>query len=278
MTSFIERYGLAEPIKVLPRNAMPIALKNFLWQACYVEIKWEFHESFRNYGYQIRQCLFAVTLYVFKEPTDILYKDSFYSNEDLLRKKFFGLEWHGIYDFAEQVFKNVRNDQTRTFLQSRINHFLEIEKCAFRMNDGQFVPFIDQCEIDEINNTIKISDIFLGAREHVQRSLKSFTQKPEPDYINTIKEAISAVESAARVIVGDDKATLGQALKRISEDRDMHPALLGGFEKIYGYTSDEGGIRHAMLEKSKIDEVDARVMLVMCSAFVNYIAARHTSM
>ena len=42
----------------------------------------------------------------------------------------------------------------------------------------------------------------------------------------------------------------------------------------YGYTSDQGGIRHALLEESNIDEAEAKFMMVACSAFVNFCVQR----
>ena len=49
-----------------------------------------------------------------------------------------------------------------------------------------------------------------------------------------------------------------------------------GFSALYGYTSDEGGIRHAMLEgeRPRIDETDAIYMLGACAAFVTYLSRK----
>jgi hypothetical protein len=48
--------------------------------------------------------------------------------------------------------------------------------------------------------------------------------------------------------------------------------------KLYGYTSDAGGIRHSLVDGSDPVTVDdARLMIVVCSAFANYLVAR-TSM
>ena len=44
-----------------------------------------------------------------------------------------------------------------------------------------------------------------------------------------------------------------------------------GFLKIYGYTSDKEGIRHAMLDESNLTGADARYFLVSCTSFVNYL-------
>ena len=97
------------------------------------------------------------------------------------------------------------------------------------------------------------------------------TDRKSPDYRNSIKESISAVESISKIISGDTKADLTKALKLIEDKVYIHPALKMGFTKIYGYTSDEGGIRHAILEEKDISFADAKYMLVSCSAFISYL-------
>jgi len=64
-------------------------------------------------------------------------------------------------------------------------------------------------------------------------------------------------------------------LKKL-EDKgiELHPALKSSFSSLYGYTNDADGIRHALLEESTLDFDDAKFMLVSCSAFVNYLAAK----
>ena len=54
----------------------------------------------------------------------------------------------------------------------------------------------------------------------------------------------------------------------------LHPALKRSFDSLYGYTSDAGGIRHAMSGEPAITSDDARFMLVSCSAFVNYLISK----
>ena len=54
----------------------------------------------------------------------------------------------------------------------------------------------------------------------------------------------------------------------------LHPALSSAFDKLYGYTSDEQGIRHALLDSSNLQQEDAVFMLVSCSAFVSYLIAK----
>jgi hypothetical protein len=44
--------------------------------------------------------------------------------------------------------------------------------------------------------------------------------------------------------------------------------------RLYGWTSDAGGIRHAIKDADEVERTDAQFMLVNCSAFVNYLFER----
>ena len=78
------------------------------------------------------------------------------------------------------------------------------------------------------------------------------------------------MEAVCQIIAGDSNATLGKALKGIG----IHPALEKGFSAIYGYTSDAGGIRHALSDETNLGADDAKFFLVSCSAFVNYLIVK----
>lgn len=82
------------------------------------------------------------------------------------------------------------------------------------------------------------------------------------------------MESLVAITLGTDKGTLGQLLRRLENEIGLHPALKTAFSNLYGYASDEGGIRHALLEAEKIEFEDALFFLVVCSAFVNYIPGK----
>ena len=43
------------------------------------------------------------------------------------------------------------------------------------------------------------------------------------------------------------------------------------FSSLYGYTSDEHGIRHGSIDFTNAPSEDAKFMLVACAAFVNYL-------
>lgn len=126
--------------------------------------------------------------------------------------------------------------------------------------------------MQELEHAARHGDRFAPVAEHVRTALELYSKKPQPDNRNTIKESISAVESAAKIITGLPNATLDQAIKAIDQ---RHASFKKGILQLYGYTSDEGGIRHSLTEATNIDEADARYMLVSCSAFANYLISRY---
>ena len=103
------------------------------------------------------------------------------------------------------------------------------------------------------------------------------SDKKSPDYINSIKESISAIEAICKLISKNEKTDLGGALAIIEGQGkiNLHPALRRAFTNLYGYTCDADGIRHAFKdEKVNSDFDEAKFMLVSCSAFVNYLISK----
>jgi hypothetical protein len=115
-----------------------------------------------------------------------------------------------------------------------------------------------------------------GVRNHIAAALAALSKRPAPDVRTSIKESISAVEAIVSAVAGQPGASLGDALKTLQHKHPnlAHKALAGAFSKIYGWTSEVDGIRHAMLDDPTVDTVDARFMLVACSAFVHYLAQK----
>jgi hypothetical protein len=68
---------------------------------------------------------------------------------------------------------------------------------------------------------------------------------------------------------------LKDALDAIERKVPLHGAMKKGFLSLYGYTSDEDGIRprnHGCADRLGFDE--AKFMLVSCSAFANFLISK----
>ncbi len=186
-----------------------------------------------------------------------------------IKEVFSNGDWNVLYDLMEFILAVLPPISAKP-LTKKWNELLEQETAGYRIVGGEIVDIISPAEIAVIE--AGLSSGLQGVQEHIRVALSCLSDKEAPDYRNSIKESISAVESICRLVGGGK--TLGGALKKLRERISIHPALEKAFNALYGYTSDEGGIRHALLEESAVDSADARFMLVACSAFVNFMIAK----
>ncbi len=215
----------------------------------------------------------------FASTLDDMPKLKYYFDDALrsIKNKYFHFEWYEIYNFLEFVVRYYKIDykfeETNKGFMDFCNNIFDEENVGYRFVDCKIVPIIEKVEIEEIERAV-IHPIF-GVKEHLKTAL-DFLTPAKKDPRNSIKEAISAVENICKKISSDSNADLSKALRTIENEGkiNIHPALKAGFDKIYGYTSNEGGIRHALLEERKLDTEDARFMIVACSAFINYLVEK----
>lgn len=156
----------------------------------------------------------------------------------------------------------------RQFFNSSINKVLENNYVGYRLLESKICPITSELEIQTIQSVCQ-----KGVSVHIKKAIEYLSDRKQPDYENSIKESITAVEAMCNIIVGNGKATLGEALKQIKERGvEIHPALESSFKAIYGYTSDANGIRHSGdIGGPNSTFEEARFMLVSCSAFINYL-------
>lgn len=180
-------------------------------------------------------------------------------------------EWYLIFDFVEK-YLFISNDETREKMTKEFNRILEEEVSAYRILDGMVIPITSKSELSTIEEAINIE--YESVKTHISKALTLYADRKKPDYENSIKESISAVESMCCIITGltGGTATLGKALKKLKDNGvHIHSAMESSFSSLYGYTSDENGIRHGGIDFTNAPSEDAKYMLVSCSAFVNYL-------
>lgn len=153
------------------------------------------------------------------------------------------------------------------------NRLFKKEYVGYRFVNNIITPITDENEIDAIDSVNSIPHE--SVKKHINKALVFLSDRDNPDYENSIKESISAVEAICEILTGvkGKEATLGNMLKKIENNGVViHGALKSAFNILYGYTSDANGIRHAGDiggPSSTFDE--AKFMLVSCSAFINYL-------
>lgn len=161
------------------------------------------------------------------------------------------------------------NESANRTLYEEANEVFEREYVGYRFIDEKITPISDKYEVAAVNEALQ--NIYQPVREHISKANSLLADRENPDYENSIKESISAVEAICEIITGES-GTLGKLLTKVEQKGVyIHSALQSAYKVLYGYTSDASGIRHAR----KLGGVDstfaeAKYMLVACSAFVNY--------
>ena len=123
--------------------------------------------------------------------------------------------------------------------------------------------------------TVVQSGIAGGAATHLRKAVEYLNAGR---YADSISDSIHAVESVARVIDPKANKTLGPALNSLETAGLLnHPALKKAFNNLYGYTNDEQGIRHALLEKDAADVGldEAMFMFGACASFAAYLVNKN---
>ena len=274
---FSQRIGISPTEKIAQRESIDEDLKNGLWNALTISY-WDtyrepgteiIHRNDFVKGSNLQDLIYSLWIHFLKKPVDTIatYWDRCYEE---VREFYFNAKWHELYDFIEFVAKNSPEHEKSEFI--RICNFnLERENSAYRFVDNLIVEITSNQEIECVEEAIIKSSPFSGIHKHLKTALLHLSSRTHPDYRNSIKESISAIESLAKYISNDGKGTLGTLLKELERKKQLHPALKSSFSSLYGYTSDADGIRHALIEEENLTKADARFMLICCSAFINYI-------
>jgi hypothetical protein len=276
---FSERRGI-KPIKnVIQTDDMDADLRTGLWNALSL-FYWD--DVVTRYGYSyhesdelISRLCRSIWLNYFKHPLDTLPSD-WGPTYQILREYFFACHWYEAYDFLEFVPSNYLAPYSDTNAKFRdyCNRILERELSAYRFVGNKLTQITSEEEIAAVEHALAAADSMRPVSLHIKTALGFLADRKSPDYRNCIKESISAVEAACKLITNDDKATLGDAIKKLKAKVDLHAALEKAFLSLYGYTNDAEGIRHALMEEPTLTFEDAKFMLVSCSAFVNYLTAK----
>ncbi len=267
---FTRRKGYIKARDVLQVESLEDTTKNQIWTVLHENI-------FRRYsigginqytlGSNLGPFVKAFWIEIAEAPTDtipVLFRETF----DLIRKWFFKSEWFRVFDILELAVKNIPFGIYPQQFQAILNSVLEEENVGYRMINFEIVQITDKTEINEIDEALEKS---AGpVQVHLQNALKLLSDRKNPDFRNSIKESISAIEALVKIKLKDDSGTLGNLLPSFK----LHPAFTKGLSKIYGYTSDADGIRHALLEEDTLTYNDAKFFLVICSAFINYIESK----
>ena len=268
--TFSQRMGLKSVRVEIQTEGMTEDLRNRLWSVLHNRYFWP--RDFPEYG-----DLWPLACHLwdahFRRPVDTLPETGWEFTQDM-RDHYFSCEWNEVFDLIEAVLKVSPRTGTKEEFTTSCNSVLNDEISRYRLINNQIAPINSEEEKGAIEDAIKGSSG--PVRQHLARALELLSDRKNPDYRNSIKESISAVETLCRQITGKSNATLGKAVNLISNSGvvSFHPSFAEALKKLYGWTNDADGIRHSLMDESSLSQEDARFMLVTCSAITSYLTVK----
>jgi hypothetical protein len=268
---FSERYGYTEVRTSIQHESMDTKLRTDLWnvtRAVFTEVT-----ATAQYS---QYSLYAQDIWegLWRSASDEI-PQSISSFEGVLKNVVMNGKWFEVYDLIEYLVSIETGTDWDQELAGIYNAHLERNLAGYRIIESRVVPIDSETDLVAIQDGLDAAAPIAGARHHLANALTLLSDRENPDYPNSVKESISAVESTCTTITG--KRTLGDALKHLkTAGVAIHPALEKAWSSMYGYTSDAGGVRHAAVTAPDIDQAVAKYFLIACSAFVSLLLIEST--
>ena len=189
-----------------------------------------------------------------------------------------GHDFNQVLDFIEII---IEENVIPNNVGLKIGELFEKHEAAYRLDFSstpyRFVPSasIEQSESTQHALQTLHEGNMDGATTHLRQAAEHINAC---QYADAITDCILAVESVARIIDPQSSATLGPALHSLEQTGVLnHPVLKQAFLKLYGYTNDEQGLRHALLDQDAADVglSEAMFMFGACASFAAYLAQKH---
>ena len=190
-------------------------------------------------------------------------------------------EFNEVLDFLEILIDEILDPYE---FANRIAFVFEKNLAPYRLalnrEPFHFFPVASQEQAEATQQSLEtlIDHQREGASSHLRQAADHIKAR---QFSDSIADSILTVESVARMIDPNANRTLAPALNSLERAGILrHPALKGAFSKLYGYTNDEEGIRHALSESDSadVDLDEAIFMYGVCASFAAYLSEKHKKM
>lgn len=137
-----------------------------------------------------------------------------------------------------------------------------------------------QCELALLSQTgasarpmeILAAERYAGPRYHWSATERLLNYEGA-DVVAAAREAVGAVEAMGRVVLGESKLTLGEVIERLRKAGSMPTAIGKGLAAIWGYASDEPGLRHAGPHPPTMTDAEAQLLIDVAASAIQYLAS-----
>jgi hypothetical protein len=176
------------------------------------------------------------------------------------------LPWDRVYDFCERLqnhlamrvgyatefgafIETTPRGEVQMFFSDELQRLFQEENLAFEFRDGHVQRRGRRHTVDRVSKAqaVLAAERLEAARKHFAKAIRYFRDRIKPDPENAVKEAVCAVEAAAKELFPNAKATtLDQVIKWLagSEPGKLPKAIGQTFTGLYGFRGSGDGVAH----------------------------------
>ena len=198
-----------------------------------------------------------------------------YPNIDMeTRRLIDDAEWYRVYDVIEAMADamhsgSVNGDPTR--FERELNDYFTGSGIGWKLQGAE----LEARGSEALETTLMAASETLEhtglstAQNELHEALRDLSRRPNPDTTGAIQHSMAALECVAREACGDEKATLGDIIKRY---KDLIPKPLDeAVTKLWGYASENA--RHLSEGKMPAYE-EAELVVGVVASVSTYLAKR----
>ena len=181
-----------------------------------------------------------------------------------------GCDWYKVYDVAEAFCHHFAQSNREQEFAQQLNALFEELGIGWQMIGCQVVTRGDQ----EFERAVAQAAEHIGAAGlrnagiEIEEARRDLSRRPEPDITGTIQHCMAALECVARVVSGDERATLGEIIQRHGVDLGIPRPMDNAIERMWGYASEVA--RHVREGRVPARE-DAECVLSVSASVVTYL-------
>ncbi|MBR1575548.1 MAG: hypothetical protein IJ654_03760 [Bacteroidales bacterium] len=276
---FSERNGYAKPSEVLIVGDVPQDVANAISSALTRLMQTMDNSIIGGYTSQADELGQYIWTHLMGKSL-IDYKTAFHDGREAIAGwiQSMDTEWFRKLDLIEFVLARVESATLRERFISELTERFESLGFGYRILNGCVVDTVSEPELKAIDDAILKSRKAIS--NHLAKALELHTKRPKGDYVNSIKESISAVEAMVRLDTGE--LNFKDAVKALKKKSiQLQPRMEEALIKLYAYTNQpDTGIRHPLMETDSNyvpTSAESLYMLITCSALVNYVKTKKTA-
>lgn len=182
-------------------------------------------------------------------------------------------EWFQVYDMVEAVYEHsqAKWSDVATKWQQEVNRYFVEAGVGWQLVDGILEvrgPEGPQTIVNAAKSALASARMRTAAGE-LHEAILDLSRRPAPDLTGAVQHAMASLECVARDVTGDQRATLGEILKRFPS---LVPKPLDiAIDKAWGFASEYG--RH-IREGRTASRDEAELVVGICVTLVTFFLGK----